>query len=118
MRFFNVTVWTADPEALRDWYVQHLDLRCTVSSPRFVQLEGEGGAAIAFHVGEPLGNPSAVQFHLEVDDLDRQFETMQANGIDFDGVPVDHPWGVRSVACLDPAGHSVELVQKPKENGR
>jgi catechol 2,3-dioxygenase-like lactoylglutathione lyase family enzyme len=95
----------------RDWYVKHFEMTCATETTRFVLLEGDGGAAIGFDVGEPLANPSAVQFHVEVDDLDRRFESMRASGVDFDGEPTVQPWGVRSVSCLDPGGHSVELVE-------
>ena len=112
MKFFNVTVWVSDPAKLRDWYEKHLGFRCTTDSAKFVLLEGDDGATIAFHAGTPVGRPRSVQFHIEVDDLDRVFREMTANGVVFDGEPKLQPWGVRSVACLDPAGHSVELVQK------
>jgi catechol 2,3-dioxygenase-like lactoylglutathione lyase family enzyme len=112
VRFFNVTVWVSDPVELRDWYQKHLGFRCTSNSDRFVLLEGDGGAAIAFHAGTPVGRPQSVQFHVEVDDLDHVFREMTANGVEFESQPKVQPWGVRSVACSDPAGHSVELVQK------
>lgn len=111
MRFTNVTVWVRDPHALRDLYGNHFGMRCETETPRFVLLESDGGAAIGFHLGEPVANPSAVQFHIEVDDLDRHYETMGAAGVAFDGSPVVQPWGVRSVSCFDPASHSVELVE-------
>ncbi len=110
MRLANVTVWTRDPHALRDWYQRHLRLRALEETPRFVLLQGEGGATLAFHVGEPLANPHRVQFHLEVDDIDEEYERLLGEGVQFDEPPTDRPWGVRSAATRDPAGHSVELT--------
>ena len=116
MRFTNVAVWVRDPREVGAWYEKHLGFRRATETPRFVLLEGDGDAAIAFHEGDALANPSSVQLHVEVDDLDAQYDTMKANGVVFDGEPADRPWGVRSVACADPAGHSVEIVQAPGQS--
>ena len=110
MKVSNVTVWVREPALLRDWYVKHLGFRAEIETARFVTLGADGETTIAFHEGEPLVNPSAIQFHIEVSDLDALFMAMRASGVSFDGEPEVRPWGVRSVSCLDPAGHSVELV--------
>jgi catechol 2,3-dioxygenase-like lactoylglutathione lyase family enzyme len=75
-----------------------------------VLLQGDGGAAIAFHVGEPLATPDRVQFHLAVHDVDKEYERLRDEGVSFDERPTDRPWGVRSAAMRDPGGHSVELT--------
>src|SRR5918996_1311132 len=64
MRLTNVTVWTKDPHLLRDWYTEHLGMKVIEDTPRFVLVRGEGGAAIGFHVGDPLVTPDRVQFNL------------------------------------------------------
>jgi catechol 2,3-dioxygenase-like lactoylglutathione lyase family enzyme len=106
----TVTVWVADPAPLGEWYVKHTGLGIVQQTPRFVLLAGDGGAAIGFHVGEPLGTPERVQFHVEVDDVDAVAERLTAAGIALDEPPTDRPWGVRSTSCTDPAGHSVEFT--------
>jgi catechol 2,3-dioxygenase-like lactoylglutathione lyase family enzyme len=73
-------------------------------------LRGSEGAAIAFHIGEPLATPDRVQLHFEVDDVDRVHQDLVSRGVAFDESPVDRPWGVRSATLRDPAGHSVELT--------
>jgi catechol 2,3-dioxygenase-like lactoylglutathione lyase family enzyme len=110
MQLTSVTVWTRDPHTLKGWYRQHLGFRVLEETPRFVLLQGDGGAAIAFHVGEPLATPDRVQFHLAVHDVDKEYERLRDEGVSFDERPTDRPWGVRSAAMRDPGGHSVELT--------
>lgn len=106
----TVTVWTTDPHAVAAWYVEHLGLSVVQETPRFTLLGGDGGATIGFHVGDPLATPERIQFHMEVDDIDSVYERLVGRGLAFDGPPTDRPWGVRSAATTDPAGHSVELT--------
>jgi catechol 2,3-dioxygenase-like lactoylglutathione lyase family enzyme len=113
MRISSVTVWVEQPDVVRDWYVTKLGLTAVGDSDHFVILvaDGDGDPSIAFHAGEPVGRPSAVQFHFALEDLDSCFQALTADGVVFDGVPELRPWGVRSVSCHDPAGHGVELVE-------
>jgi catechol 2,3-dioxygenase-like lactoylglutathione lyase family enzyme len=112
MQLSSVTIWTADPRALRDWYVAHLGLEARDETPRFVMLgePGRTGAAIAFHAGEPLSEPQRVQFHFAVDSVDDVYERLSEAGVEFDEAPSDKPWGLRTASCRDPGGHSVEFV--------
>ena len=110
MRFTTVTVWISDPSVLRDWYTTHFGMTVVEETPRFVLLRSDGGAAIGFHVGEPVATPGRIQFHLEVGDVDEEYRRLSEQGVAFEGPPVDRPWGVRSTATSDPAGHSVELT--------
>jgi catechol 2,3-dioxygenase-like lactoylglutathione lyase family enzyme len=112
MRLSNVTIWTRDPHALKDWYRQNFGLRVVEETPRFVLLEADGGAGLVFHVGEPLATPDRVQFHLEVEDVDREYRRLRDEGVAFDETPADRPWGVRSATTRDPAGHSVEITTR------
>jgi catechol 2,3-dioxygenase-like lactoylglutathione lyase family enzyme len=112
MQLSSVTIWTANPQALRDWYVAHIGLEARDETPSFVMLGQPGvpGVAIAFHVGEPLSNPQRVQFHFTVDDVDEVYARLTKAGVTFDEEPSDKPWGLRTASCLDPGGHSVEFV--------
>jgi catechol 2,3-dioxygenase-like lactoylglutathione lyase family enzyme len=110
MRLTTVTIWTTDPTVLRDWYTTHFRMTVLQETTRFVLLGSDGGASIGFHVGEPLETPDRVQLHLEVADVDAEYERLRAAGLEFEGPPEDRPWGVRSTAALDPAGHSVEIT--------
>jgi catechol 2,3-dioxygenase-like lactoylglutathione lyase family enzyme len=112
MQFSTVTIWTHSPQALRDWYVAHLGLEVRNETPRFVMLgeRGAGGAAIAFHVGEPLSEPQRVQLHFAVDDVDAVYDRLVRAGVAFEGKPSDKPWGLRTASCRDPGGHGVEFT--------
>jgi len=109
-RFSTVTVFTRDPAMLAQWYSSYADCRIMTATPAFVMLDAGSDTAIAFHVGEPPGQPGAVQFHLDVEDVDATVRRLEAAGIVFDEQPTDQPWGVRSASCRDPAGHGVEFV--------
>jgi catechol 2,3-dioxygenase-like lactoylglutathione lyase family enzyme len=111
VRLSTITVWVEDPRALRDWYMSHLDFVLLQETPRFVLLAEDASATcIGFHIGDPLATPERLQFHLEVDDVDATYERLVAEGLEFEGPPQDRPWGVRSTATTDPAGHSVEIT--------
>jgi lactoylglutathione lyase len=111
VRFSLVTVFVADPGELRDWYTEWLALTVTSETSRFVQLADQSGRpCVAFHRGAPVGHPGQIQLHFEVDDVDREYERLQNEGLIFDEPPADKPWGWRVAAVRDPAGHIVELV--------
>lgn len=109
MRLSNVTIWTPDPAQARDWYAKHFGFAVVEDTGRFVLLDDGHGSSIAFHAGE-MADPGRVQFHIEVDDIDAEYARLASEGLDFEGPPADRPWGVRSTATTDPAGHSVELT--------
>ena len=112
MQFSSVTIWTRNPQALRDWYVAHLELEVRSETPRFVMLAARGasGAAIAFHVGEPLSEPQRVQLHFAVEDVDRVHDRLSRAGVAFEEKPSNKPWGLRTASCRDPGGHGVEFI--------
>lgn len=95
---------------LRDWYVNNLGMKVLQETQRFVQLgwDGESGL-LAFHVGEPLSEPSRIQLHIRVDDVEVTFQELSARGIEFEQPPTDKPWGLRTASTRDPAGHGLEF---------
>ncbi|SRR5712691_7680902 len=110
MRFSLVTLFVGDPDALRDWYADHLGLTVAEQTPRFVRLADRSGKpCVAFHVGNPVGAPDHVQLHFEVDDVDAEYERLRGS-VEFTESPDDKPWGWRVATLRDPAGHTVELV--------
>jgi catechol 2,3-dioxygenase-like lactoylglutathione lyase family enzyme len=110
MQFQNVTVWTDKLDEIGNWYARHLGLAPTQQTPHFVMLRGEGEAAIAFHHGQPLTDPSLIQFHFAVEDVDAVYSRLIAAGVEFAESPTDKPWGLRVASCKDPGGHGVEFV--------
>jgi len=50
-------------------------------------------------------------FTITVDDVDSRADQLRSSGIALLNGPIDRPWGVRTVAFGDPAGHIWELAQ-------
>jgi catechol 2,3-dioxygenase-like lactoylglutathione lyase family enzyme len=48
---------------------------------------------------------------IQVDDLDKTFESLRAAGAEVLQEPVDQPYGVRDAAVRDPSGNHVRLSQ-------
>ena len=58
------------------------------------------------YTGGPMGAPSGVTIHLEVDDADRWFERAVAAGATVTMPLADQFWGDRYGVVKDPFGHS------------
>ncbi|MET0837283.1 MAG: VOC family protein [Marmoricola sp.] len=61
-----------------------------------------------------VGDPEAgarFQLTVTVDDVDEVCGRLQARGVDLLNGPVDRPWGVRTAAFRDPAGHVWEIAR-------
>ena len=50
------------------------------------------------------------QLTIEVEDVDARCDELSARGLSFLNGPQDRPWGVRTAAFSDPAGHVWELA--------
>ena len=62
----------------------------------------------------PVGGPDAgarAQFTIQVDDADAVCAELRRRGVALLNGPVDRPWGVRTAALADPAGHVWEIAQ-------
>jgi elongation factor P len=71
--------------------------------------------------GESLIAPAAVaspesgarvQFTITVDDVDATCAELTANGVELLNGPMDRPWGIRTAAFQDPAGHIWEIAKE------
>ena len=61
----------------------------------------------------PVANPGAgsrMQFTIEVDDVDAMVADLQSRGVRLLNGPMDRPWGIRTAAFADPAGHIWEIA--------
>lgn len=112
MHLDYLTLPVADPAAVADWYRTHLDAETAWEGDDFVMVAGDAGARLGLHLGAPLADPGAVQLHFAVDDVDAAHERLAAAGVAFDGPPAETPWGYRVATTADPAGHTVELVER------
>ncbi len=53
---------------------------------------------------------SRMQFTIEVDDVDATAADLQSRGVQLLNGPMDRPWGIRTAAFADPAGHIWEIA--------
>lgn len=51
-----------------------------------------------------------MQLTLAVDDVDEVASDLQARGVELLNGPMDRPWGIRTAAFKDPAGHIWEIA--------
>jgi catechol 2,3-dioxygenase-like lactoylglutathione lyase family enzyme len=61
----------------------------------------------------PVASPdegSRFQLTLEVDDVDATASELVARGVELLNGPMDRPWGIRTAAFRDPAGHIWEIA--------
>ncbi len=54
---------------------------------------------------------SRFQFTIEVDDVDTTCAELARRGVELLNGPMDRPWGVRTAAFQDPAGHIWEIAK-------
>jgi lactoylglutathione lyase len=57
-----------------------------------------------------IGTGARMQFTITVDDVDAAVAELQSRGVDLLNGPMDRPWGVRTAAFADPAGHIWEIA--------
>jgi catechol 2,3-dioxygenase-like lactoylglutathione lyase family enzyme len=107
--YLTLQVDESQLELTRDWYIRVIGLSKAWQSDDFVLLEGTDGARLGLHRGMSLSEPEKVQIHFEVPDVNRAYERLTSQGIDFHQSPTDTPWGYRVATLRDPVGHTVEL---------
>jgi catechol 2,3-dioxygenase-like lactoylglutathione lyase family enzyme len=62
----------------------------------------------------PVAPPTAgsrFQFTINVDDVDATCEELRRRGVELLNGPIDRPWGIRTAAFRDPAGHIWEIAK-------
>ncbi|HET7027123.1 MAG TPA: VOC family protein [Candidatus Limnocylindrales bacterium] len=59
----------------------------------------------------PAGVGSRMQLTITVDDVDAVCDELRARGVEFLNGPIDRPWGIRTAAFADPAGHVWEIAK-------
>lgn len=75
-----------------------------------LRVEEAGELVAPARVGGPDAGTRA-QFTLQVDDADAVCAELDRRGVRLLNGPVDRPWGVRTAAFADPAGHVWEIAQ-------
>ena len=64
------------------------------------------------------GTDSRMAMTITVDDVDGVAEQLRARGVELLNGPMDRPWGVRTAAFRDPAGHVWEIAKPIEEENR
>ena len=54
---------------------------------------------------------SRFQFTIDVDDVDAMCDELRRRGVELLNGPMDRPWGIRTTAFRDPAGHVWEIAK-------
>lgn len=100
------------PEALADWYAQHLGIDKVPQDyehPCWQQLAGSTVFAPFEQSTEYFGDPSkAFMLNFRVQDLDAMIAQLEAAGIKVDRDPQTYPNG-RFARLHDPEGNPIEL---------
>lgn len=52
-----------------------------------------------------------MQFTIDVDDVDAMCAELTSRGVTLLNGPMDRPWGIRTAAFMDPAGHIWEIAK-------
>ena len=59
----------------------------------------------------PADAGSRLQLTINVDDVDAVCDELRRRGVELLNGPMDRPWGVRTAAFRDPAGHIWEIAR-------
>jgi catechol 2,3-dioxygenase-like lactoylglutathione lyase family enzyme len=125
----HTPVFCTDLDAALAFYTQRLGFEVTQDVPmgpemRWLTVHAPGDsheillAAIGQHIppndrqamSEIVAKGDLAVF-IQVDDLDKTFESLRAAGTEILQEPVDQPYGVRDAAVRDPSGNHLRLSQ-------
>jgi catechol 2,3-dioxygenase-like lactoylglutathione lyase family enzyme len=103
---FGMPVVNEDEEsALYAFGEMFVNLLVVTAAPELIEPAPVGGADVG----------RRFQLTIPVDDIDALYAELAGRGVKFLNGPMDRPWGIRSAAFADPAGHVWELAQpQPK----
>jgi uncharacterized glyoxalase superfamily protein PhnB len=101
----------ADSTVLNEFYVEVPTPGASVgfSKCRYTEEHGSSSSSCTGHRSARLGE---VILDFVVDDVDGEFERIDALGVDWVLRPTTQPWGRRSMLFRDPEGHLVNVFSK------
>jgi lactoylglutathione lyase len=116
-----ITLFVEDLEAAKAFYQRAFELPVHFEDPdsavfvfehTMINLlratKAPGLIAPAPVAGPDVG--SRFQLTIEVDDVDATATALVARGVELLNGPMDRPWGIRTAAFRDPAGHIWEIA--------
>ena len=116
-----ITLFVEDLAAAREFYQRVFGLPIHYEDPNSAVFNFGNVLINLLAVSEApeLITPAAVagpeagarmQFSIEVDDVDAMVADLQSRGVQILNGPMDRPWGIRTAAFADPAGHVWEIL--------
>ena len=109
-RLSYVTLWTVKFDETKRLYRDILGLPVAEENSNFIMFDTKD-SRLAFHKlskGHRLDRRT-IELHLEVNDVDEVFHSLQRKGVKFEEGPANRPWGTRMASFLDPEGYAVEI---------
>jgi catechol 2,3-dioxygenase-like lactoylglutathione lyase family enzyme len=117
-----ITLFVDDVAAAREFYARAFELPVHWHDEVSVVFDFDGTLINLLADSEATGliAPAAVagrdagsrmQLTLTVDDVDAEVAGLRSRGVELLNGPLDRPWGIRTAAFADPAGHVWELAQ-------
>jgi len=106
-----LTLWAVNFDQEKNLYKEILGLPVDQENDNFIMFDTKG-SRLAFHRLKKGGrlNRQTIELHLEVDNVDEVYSSLQGKGVKFDDRPVNRPWGSRMASFRDPEGYVVEII--------
>ncbi|HEV2413928.1 MAG TPA: VOC family protein [Candidatus Dormibacteraeota bacterium] len=116
MRLNHVLLYVEDVGKSLDFYERRLGFkRVEVGLPDYARvLAPDGYATIGLHLVSRQPTPpwnEGLRLYLEVEELDSFCASLAADGVEFEQMPEDMPWGWRHAYLKDPDGHLLSLYR-------
>lgn len=111
------TISTYKLQESRDFYVKHFGFEVVYESDWYIELLAKGlpTAGISFVLAQreegEIFNGKGLIISFEVDDVDREFWRLSAEGVDIYQPIQEKPWGERSFVVNDPNGVHLYLYK-------
>ena len=112
-----VTLWAVKFDEIKELYKKTLGLPILEEDQNFIMFDTKG-SGLAFHKlsKSPRLDRPTIELHLEVDDVDQVYTSLQRRGVKFDNKPANKPWGTRMASFHDPEGYIVEIIGPLRNN--
>jgi catechol 2,3-dioxygenase-like lactoylglutathione lyase family enzyme len=119
---FAVTIFAEDLAAMREFYERVFELPCVFGGDtsaiykfgdtmiNILQIDNASELIEPASVAGPDAGARSM-FTVNVTNVDAVHARLVAKGVEFLNGPIDRPWGPRTVAIADPAGHMWEIAQ-------
>ncbi len=106
-----VTLWVVNFDLEKNLYKEILGLPVDHENDNFIMFDTKG-SKLAFHRLKKASrlDRQTIELHLEVDDVDEVYSSLQHRGVKFTDKPANRPWGNRMASFQDAEGYEVEIV--------